>query len=123
MPFVCPPAFNSQSAEWNKMKRRKIVTVPPQSMIVIGGGPTGLITTLHCLENVIFSDGNMRLYESRDAFSKYGLQFERSQIVRLDPRWIVMLRYHLGHTLFFHVVSVIYRWTVLLNLCLLLFVC
>jgi hypothetical protein len=66
-------------------------------MIVIGGGPTGLITTLHCLENVIFSDGNMRLYESRDSFSKYGLQFERSQIVRLDPRWIVMLRYHLGY--------------------------
>jgi hypothetical protein len=74
-------------------------------MIVIGGGPTGLITTLHCLENVIFSDGNMRLYESRDSFSKYGLQFERSQIVRLDPRWIFMLRYHLGYYSAFFVVS------------------
>jgi hypothetical protein len=38
----------------------------------------------------------MKLYESRDAFEKGGSAFERAQIVRLDARWIAMLRYHLG---------------------------
>ena len=78
------------------LKTKKIVTVPPQSMIVIGGGPTGLLTTLHCLENVLLSDGVMRIYESRDAFTQAGATFERAQIVRLDARWIACLRFHLG---------------------------
>ena len=38
----------------------------------------------------------MKLYEARDAFAKGGSSFERAQIVRLDARWIAMLRYHLG---------------------------
>jgi hypothetical protein len=38
----------------------------------------------------------MKLFEARDAFAKGGSAFERSQIVRLDARWIAMLRYHLG---------------------------
>jgi hypothetical protein len=29
----------------------KIYKVPPQNMLVVGGGPSGLLTTLHCLEN------------------------------------------------------------------------
>ena len=65
-------------------------------MIVIGGGPTGLITVIHCTENVLATGGEMKLYESRDAFTKGGSTFERAQIVRLDARWIAMLRYHLG---------------------------
>ena len=73
-----------------------IFKVPPQSMLVIGSGPTGLLTTLHCLDAVLLSGGTMRLYESRDAFQQGGATFERSQIVRLDARWIAMLRYHLG---------------------------
>lgn len=70
--------------------------VPSQSMIVIGGGPTGLITVIHCTESVLASGGEMKMYESRDAFTKGGSTFERAQIVRLDARWIAMLRYHLG---------------------------
>jgi hypothetical protein len=65
-------------------------------MIVIGGGPTGIVTTIHCTENVLASGGVMKLFESRDAFVSGGATFERAQIVRLDARWIAMLRYHLG---------------------------
>lgn len=41
------------------------------------------------------SGGTMKLSEARDAFAKGGATFERAQIVRLDARWIAMLRYHL----------------------------
>jgi ABC-type ATPase involved in cell division len=39
----------------------------------------------------------MKLQEARDAFAKGVSTFERAQIVRLDARWIAMLRYHLGN--------------------------
>lgn len=54
------------------------------------------MTTIHCAENILVSGGTVKLYESRDAFLKGGSSFERAQIVRLDARWISMLRYHLG---------------------------
>ena len=54
---------------------------------------------MHCLESVLVSGGDLRLYESRDSFQQAGARFERAQVVRLDARWIAMLRYHLG-TLF-----------------------
>jgi len=73
-----------------------MVKNPPQSMIVVGGGITGLMTVIHCTENVLVSGGDMKLYESTDADAKGGTAFERAQIVRLDARWIAMLRYHLG---------------------------
>lgn len=38
----------------------------------------------------------MKLLEARDAFSKAGGTYERAQVVRLDSRWIRMLRFHLG---------------------------
>ncbi len=38
----------------------------------------------------------MKLYEARDAFEKAGGTYERAQVVRLDSRWVRMLRYHLG---------------------------
>lgn len=82
--------------EWERLAHTKIVKVPPQSMITIGGGPTGLMTAIHCTESVLMSGGVMKLYEARDAFAKGGSTFERAQIVRLDARWIAMLRYHLG---------------------------
>ena len=41
------------------------------------------------------SGGTMKLSEARDSFAKGGATFERAQIVRLDARWIAMLRYHL----------------------------
>ena len=83
-PFVFDEALQGDKMRLSALKLKKIVTVPPQSMIVIGGGPTGLLTTLHCLENVLLSDGVMRIYESRDAFTQAGATFERAQIVRLD---------------------------------------
>lgn len=42
------------------------------------------------------SGGTMKLLEARDAFDKAGGTYERAQVVRLDSRWIRMLRYHLG---------------------------
>ncbi|KAL3916452.1 MAG: hypothetical protein SGILL_005172 [Bacillariaceae sp.] len=95
-PFVCKKKYTPKDVEWKKLQSVKIVKITPQSMIVVGGGPTGLMTVVHCTENVLLSGGHMKLYESRDAFEKGGSAFERAQIVRLDARWIAMLRYHLG---------------------------
>ena len=53
------------------------------------------MTAVHCTEAVLMSGGTMKLSEARDAFAKGGATFERAQIVRLDARWIAMLRYHL----------------------------
>ena len=94
--FIPRRAFVEGDPEFDSLKGKKIVRCPPQSMIVVGGGPTGLITTLHCTESVLLSDGKMKLLESRDAFLQAGATFERAQIVRLDARWIGMLRYHTG---------------------------
>lgn len=55
-----------------------------------------LASFLFQTENVLISGGEMKLFEARDAFAKGGSTFERAQIVRLDARWIAMLRYHLG---------------------------
>jgi len=82
--------------EKRDLRSKVIFKVPPQNIIVIGGGPTGLMTTIHCAENVLISGGTVRLFEARDSLTKGGSSFERAQIVRLDARWISMLRYHLG---------------------------
>jgi hypothetical protein len=95
-PFVCKKKYTPSDPEWKKLEMVKIVGITPQSMIVVGGGPTGLLTVIHCTESVLRSGGTVKLYESRDAFDKGGSAFERAQIVRLDARWIAMLRYHLG---------------------------
>jgi len=95
-PFICNKEYTPADPEWSNLARTKIVKVPPQSIVVVGGGPTGLMTVVHCTESVLISDGVMKLYEARDAFSSGGSAFERAQIVRLDARWIAMLRYHLG---------------------------
>jgi len=91
-----PVKSNADFEAMTTGQNRRIVRVPPQNMIVVGGGPCGLLTTLHCAEAVIASNGWLRLFESRDAFIQGGATFERAQIIRLDARWIAMLRYHLG---------------------------
>jgi hypothetical protein len=96
LPFECVKEYTAADSEWKTLARTKIVRVPPQSMIVVGGGPAGLTTVIHCTEAVLMSGGVMKLHEARDAFAKGGSAFERAQIVRLDARWIAMLRYHLG---------------------------
>ena len=98
LPFVCQRLCEPGDPEWALLQRKKIVKAPPQSLLVIGGGPTGLMTAIHCTENVLASGGEIKLYEARDAFDKGGSTFERAQIVRLDARWIEMMRYHLGTT-------------------------
>ena len=55
-----------------------------------------MLGAIHCLQNVILSGGEVKVYEGRDAFDQEGSSFERAQIVRLDARQIAMLRYHLG---------------------------
>ena len=75
-----------------------VYVTPPQNLLVLGGGPSGLMTTIHCCESVLATGGQVKLYEARDAFAKGGSTFERAQIVRLDARWIAMMRYHLGTT-------------------------
>jgi hypothetical protein len=94
--FLCEKKYTQADKGWKNLARSKIVKIPPQSTIVVGGGPSGLITAIHCTESVLMSGGEMRLHEARDAFSQGGATFERAQIVRLDARWIAMLRYHLG---------------------------
>lgn len=38
----------------------------PQSTIVVGGGPAGMLAAIHCLHSVLLSGGNVRLHEKRD---------------------------------------------------------
>ena len=52
-PFVCEKDYTADDPEWETLASTKIVRAPPQSMIVIGGGPTGLMTTIHCTESVL----------------------------------------------------------------------
>jgi hypothetical protein len=92
MPFVC----DEKTSVSKEFVKAKVVRAPPQSVLVVGGGPAGLITTIHCAEACLATGGLMKLQEARDAFAKGGSTFERAQIVRLDARWISMLRYHLG---------------------------
>jgi hypothetical protein len=39
----------------------------PQSAIILGGGPTGMLSAIHCTQNVLASGGEVRLYENRDS--------------------------------------------------------
>ena len=91
VPFKPEDVENKQD-----LGRTLIVRVPPQHISIIGGGPTGLLTALHNCENCVASGGIITLNEARDAFDKGASTFERAQIVRLDARWISMLRFHLG---------------------------
>lgn len=80
----------------SEIKKHRGRDCAPQSTVVLGGGPTGLLMAIHCAQSVIMSGGVLKVFESRDAYDKGAATFERAQIVRLDSRWIAMLRYHLG---------------------------
>jgi len=95
-PFICKKKYSPSDPEWKRLENVEIVKVPPQSMTVVGASITGLMTAIHCTENVLVSGGKMTLHDFSDVDTKVGSVFERSQIVRLDARWIAMLRYHLG---------------------------
>jgi hypothetical protein len=41
----------------------------PQSVIILGGGPTGMLTAIHSTQHVLASGGEVRLYEHRDGKS------------------------------------------------------
>jgi hypothetical protein len=84
-----------QRSSRQKMPHRSNA-VEPQNIIVVGGGPGGMMACLHCIENCLASGGEMKLFEARDTFKKGGSTYERAQIVRLDARWIATMRYHLG---------------------------
>lgn len=75
---------------------RRIASTPPQSVVVVGGGLSGLMTTLHCTESVLRTGGQINLLEATDSVVFGVSAFESAQIVRLDARWTSMLRYHLG---------------------------
>jgi len=89
-----PPRGSMNSTK--DLSKLEIYPQMPQDMRILGGGPTGLLTALHCCENVARLGGTMFVCEKRDSFESGGSPFQRAQIVRLDPRWISMLRYHLG---------------------------
>eukprot|EP00536_Pseudo-nitzschia_multiseries_P014351 jgi/Psemu1/262116/estExt_Genewise1Plus.C_6880014 len=95
-PFTCKKRYSPSDPEWKALEKVEMVKVPPQSMAVVGTNVTGLMTVIHCAENVLASGGQMKLHESTDESATEGSLFERAQIVRLDARWIAMLRYHLG---------------------------
>jgi len=95
-PFKCKKRFSPSDPEWKRLETIEMVKVPPQSMTVVGTNITGLMTAIHCTENVLASGGHVKLHESTDQYTREGTLFERAQIVRLDARWIAMLRYHLG---------------------------
>ena len=96
-PFVCKKTYAPSDPEWQKLEKLDMKKSLPQSTIVIGNGITGLMTTIHSIESVIISGGEIKLYKELDDTAKEEV-FERAQIMRLDPRWVSMLRYHLGTT-------------------------
>jgi hypothetical protein len=79
-----------------KLSTSGLVACEPQNMIIIGRSPTGLLFALHCLQNVIFSGGRIKIYEDQDALKQEVFSVETAQIARLDARWVAMLRFHLG---------------------------
>ncbi len=86
--FHCQRKYSPADPEWNRLARLRILKAPPQSMVVIGGGPIGLITAIHCTENVLLSGGVMQLHEARVALHVTGATYERSEITPLDAKWV-----------------------------------
>lgn len=95
--MACDSLDNARLNILSEIQRAQILEdTEPQNLIVVGGGPAGMMTCLHCTENVLASGGVVKLFEARDQFAKGGSTYERAQIVRLDARWIAMMRFHLG---------------------------
>lgn len=94
--MACDALDNARLNLLSEVQSEPLADVEPQNLIVVGGGPTGLMTCIHCTEACLASGGIVKLFEARDTFAKGGSTYERAQIVRLDARWIAMMRYHLG---------------------------
>lgn len=94
--MTCEALDNARLNILSEIQRTHEANDDPQNLVVVGGGPSGMITTLHCTENCLVGGGVVKLFEARDSFAKGGSTYERAQIVRLDARWIAMLRYHCG---------------------------
>jgi hypothetical protein len=92
-PYLYEREYSRSDPEWKRLSDSQISEKPPQSIILIGSGPSGLITAIHCAENVLASGGIIKLYTASDEGAP---TFEQAQIIRLDNRWIAMLRYYLG---------------------------
>lgn len=94
--MACEVLDNARLNVLSEIQRTNQVTSNPQNLVVVGGGPGGLMAAIHCTENCLAGGGVVKLYEARDSFAKGGSTYERAQIVRLDARWIAMMRYHCG---------------------------
>ena len=66
--------------------------------IVLGSSHSSLLTVVHCTENVLMTGGVMKVLDTREDGQGRGraAACEQARIVPLDPRWIALLRYHLG---------------------------
>eukprot|EP00980_Cylindrotheca_fusiformis_P013349 scaffold3405_cov127-Cylindrotheca_fusiformis.AAC.4 len=93
-PFSYENECSPGDPEWSRLTRAKIVKSAPQNMVLVGGGPDGLLTVIHSAETVLASGGVIKLYSMSK--ERTGIAFEKAEIVRLDQRWIAMLRYYLG---------------------------
>jgi len=94
--MTCEALDNARLNVLSEIQRTAEVKDNPQNLVVVGGGPCGMLSTLHCTENCLVGGGVVKLFEARDSFAKGGSTYERAQVVRLDARWIAMMRYHCG---------------------------
>ena len=78
-----PQIFQAQRA-WIVKEHQSAVKHP--RVVIEGGGPIGLMSAISQFE----VGGNVKVLEKRK------FNFERAQILRLDPIWIGMLKFYLG---------------------------
>jgi hypothetical protein len=57
------------SVQYNRTFSSRHISCLPQSAIILGGGPTGMLTAIHCTQHVLASGGEVKLYEHRDGKS------------------------------------------------------
>lgn len=72
-------SFNYLIEEWRKKPFHPYV-------VIEGGGPVGLMAAITQFE----AGANVSLFEKRST------KYQRTQIVRLDPKWMNMLKFYLG---------------------------
>jgi hypothetical protein len=53
-PFVFSEELGSGCPALSDLRRSKIVKMPGQNMITVGGGPTGLLMSIHCVSTAPF---------------------------------------------------------------------
>ncbi|MGI9278432.1 MAG: hypothetical protein ACR2PX_02240 [Endozoicomonas sp.] len=78
-----PEIFQAQR-EWIVNEHKSAVRHP--KVVIEGGGPIGLMSAISQFE----VGGNVKILEKRK------FDFQRAQVLRLDPIWIGMLKFYLG---------------------------